>query len=239
MEKVKKAINILSEGGPIELSKRTCNYISGKLEPSEEIKYRLWERGVIGFDLMYDKEYYEKLSRNERVNDVEQLCDVIYSEYEPDSVIDFGCGPGVFLNQFYKMGVTVLGVDNSAEAFDVSPVPEENLIIHDLRQPYAVENKYDLTICIELLEHLSEEHADTLVSTIVESGEIMIVSAAYPGQGGQVHINEKPKDYWISKFESKGVIYDKNSSEYIINQVNLDALDFVEDTLMVFKQSDF
>ena len=86
MNRIKKASNILSEEGPIELSKRTWNHISGKLEPSEDTKYWLWEKGVLEFDSMYNKEYYEELSRNERVNDVEQLCDVIYFEYEPDSV---------------------------------------------------------------------------------------------------------------------------------------------------------
>ncbi len=60
-------------------------------------------------------------------------------------------------------------------------------------------------MCTEVAEHLPESAADTLVETIVRHAkELILFSAATPGQGGYRHINEQPHEYWEKKFLEAG-----------------------------------
>lgn len=56
-------------------------------------------------------------------------------------------------------------------------------------------------ISLEVAEHLSPRAADTFVASLVSLGDIVVFSAAIPGQGGQNHINEQRHDCWQEKFQ--------------------------------------
>ncbi|MCE5199806.1 class I SAM-dependent methyltransferase [bacterium] len=122
--------------------------------------------------------------------------------FAPASVIDVGCGPGIYLAPFINGGAKVLGIDGSPAAGKVLPA---TLFEHvDLRDPWTPPQRYDLAMCIEVAEHLHEEFADTLMDTLTRCSDRIVFTAATPGQGGYYHWNEQPHEYWIDKFKARG-----------------------------------
>jgi hypothetical protein len=56
-------------------------------------------------------------------------------------------------------------------------------------------------------EHLPPELGDALVAFLGGLGPRVLFTAAAPGQGGQGHINEQPREYWIDRFAACGMQY--------------------------------
>ena len=161
---------------------------------------------------------YDLASYNQLQNDIvaweggqarwlgETLADML----EPTSVIDIGCGPGIYLVPF-KPDAIVMGVDGAPDAGKALE-PGELLTI-DLRQdwypPKMIDNDggvdvWDLSLCIETGEHLPPDRADYLVELLTQASDVCFFSAAQPGQGGTMHLNEQPKSYWLDKFRAHG-----------------------------------
>ncbi len=143
------------------------------------------------------------------LNDPSIIVPVIMDVLNPKSVIDVGCGIGTFLHVFKKHGVKdILGLDGKWANKEklkkyISP---ENFIETDLENGFQVDRKYDLVFCLEVAEHLHENSADILIKSLTSVSDIIIFSAAIPGQMGQNHINEQWPDYWIDKFQKHDFI---------------------------------
>ena len=54
---------------------------------------------------------------------------------------------------------------------------------------------------LEVGEHIPAEFADAFVEYLTSNGDLVIFTAAQPGQTGHGHINEQPKSYWLGKFQ--------------------------------------
>lgn len=125
--------------------------------------------------------------------------------FAPRSVLDVGCGRGVWLAAWKATGVeSVLGLDGPyVETASLRVAPDEFLAT-DLAVPFDLRRRFDVVQCLEVAEHLPATSADTLVASIVRHGDVVLFSAAPPGQGGEHHVNEQPLGYWIERFASHG-----------------------------------
>ena len=127
---------------------------------------------------------------------------VAVAGWRPASVIDVGCGEGIWAALFEAEGVPAVGVDGGYVR------PERRLIdrfvVWDLREPLPALGRYDLAVCLEVAEHLPAASAGTLVAGLAGLADRILFSAAVPGQGGTDHINEQPHDYWIERFVRAG-----------------------------------
>jgi hypothetical protein len=134
--------------------------------------------------------------------------DAIISYYQPKTWLDIGCGPGSALKYVRKKGIMAMGIENSALAIHVSKLGK---IIqkHDITQPINLQQHFHVVWCYEVAEHLPQEKDDTFINTLVFHGNIIVLSAAFPGQGGDGHINEQPASYWIQKMKNHGFIVDE------------------------------
>lgn len=65
-------------------------------------------------------------------------------------------------------------------------------------------NKFDLCLCLEVAEHVSEGKADSLINYLCSLSDYVLFSAAIPNQGGTGHINEQWQTYWADKFYANG-----------------------------------
>jgi SAM-dependent methyltransferase len=121
------------------------------------------------------------------------------------SVLDVGCGRGVWLAQWLKYGVTdVLGVDGPYVDVKTLHVPGSCFLSRDVSQPFSLGRNFDLVQSLEVAEHLPEASAETFVDNLTRHGSLVLFSAAIPGQGGEHHINEQPLEYWRTKFAARG-----------------------------------
>lgn len=126
--------------------------------------------------------------------------------YNPQSVADFGCGVGVLLwhvaaaiNARHYLGID-LHVEDTALAIPITRFRRANLNV-----PPPLSESYDLTISLEVAEHLHLDCADVFVDWLTaHTLKAVMFSAATPGQGGDCHYNEQPHQYWHDMFASHG-----------------------------------
>jgi SAM-dependent methyltransferase len=126
---------------------------------------------------------------------------------KPRSVLDLGCGPGTWLEEFKRQGVEdVFGVEGSWLDPAVLRIPPENVRIHDLTTPLSLGRQFDLAISLEVGEHLPPTAAAGLVKMLAEHAPVVAFSAAAPLQGGTHHVNERWPDYWAELFAAHGFV---------------------------------
>lgn len=120
------------------------------------------------------------------------------------SVIDIGCGLGTWLSAAKKLGVKeVKGIDGIRVTDKMFKLDNDEFTQHDLSKRLRLNRKYDLGICLEVVEHLPESAADNLIDIITEHSDFILFSAAIPNQTGDHHYNEQWPSYWQEKFEKK------------------------------------
>lgn len=76
-------------------------------------------------------------------------------------ILDVGCGPGMFLQEFnrYCSGCQLVGMDyaKSAILYAAKLLPDAQFVVDNLvRQVYSNHNCYDLVFCLQSLEHIEE-----------------------------------------------------------------------------------
>lgn len=125
---------------------------------------------------------------------------------KPRSVVDVGCGRGIFLKEVKEVDaeIQILGIDGDYIDRDKLLITEDEFYAHDLSKKIELKRVFDLAISLEVAEHLTEEYADTFVDNLVKLSDKIVFSAAVPGQGGTHHVNEQWMSYWKKKFEERG-----------------------------------
>lgn len=151
----------------------------------------------------YDRSFFEVRRRGVQVS-AEVISGWVYELLAPKSVIDVGCGTGGWLSAFRRYGVAnVLGLDGAWVPLDRLEIPAEQFRAVDLRQPLAVNSRFDLAISLEVAEHLSGDHAKQFVRSLTGLSPVVLFSAAIPQQGGTGHLNEQWPAYWIALFREQ------------------------------------
>ena len=151
---------------------------------------------------------YQRYKHSEDVHNTKAACEIVpylMERFSPRSVIDIGCGLGTWLSVFQSFGVSkVLGLDGNYTDRTLLKIDPNDFLAVDLEYPFTIQEKFDLAICLEVAEHLSEGSANTFVDSLIMLSDIICFSAAIPGQGGQNHVNEQWLHYWSTKFEKHG-----------------------------------
>jgi hypothetical protein len=57
---------------------------------------------------------------------------------------------------------------------------------------------------LEVAEHIPAPGARSFIETLVRAGPVVLFSAAIPGQGGYLHVNEQWPGYWRALFTDLG-----------------------------------
>jgi hypothetical protein len=149
------------------------------------------------------------------------LSTILYEEFHPQSVIDIGCGAGIYLPTFLEKGVDILGIDGCLTGGEVI---EDAFQLVDLRLPWTPPKRYDLALCIEVAEHLPEEYAEILIDTICASSDVVYFTAAKLDQAGTYHWNCQPKEYWVDKFVDRNYfVYNNEKRKRIFDRIYASA----------------
>jgi SAM-dependent methyltransferase len=131
----------------------------------------------------------------------------------PRSLVDVGCGDGRFLAAMRALDgdLDILGIDSSPAALQRAqkrgiPVERQDLSFWRSREPKKLRDRvaaFDVTVSLETAEHLPPWTGRVFVEALTQ-GRLAIFSAAHPGQGGTLHMNERPFAYWRALFEARG-----------------------------------
>jgi len=163
----------------------------------------------------YNEAFFDAI-RDGCIKSAAKVVPCVMAIVKPGSVIDVGCGEGWWLRTFWECGVhyeELLGIDNHSGleklkgwdgAFIKRDIPTE------LADPTNIGRRFDLAVCLEVAEHLDASQADALVEYLCGRSDVVLFSAAIPGQGGVGHVNEQWPEYWIQKFNQRGFIGNGN-----------------------------
>lgn len=133
------------------------------------------------------------------------IAEILFPLLRPKSVLDVGCGRGGWLRAWKAAGAsTIFGIDGSyVDRAKLAITPEEFQAV-DLAQPFDLGRSFDFVQCLEVGEHLPPPASARLIESIARHGDIVLFSAALPGQGGTQHINERPIEHWRALFAQNG-----------------------------------
>ena len=128
----------------------------------------------------------------------------IIEKERPASILDLGCGNGLYPRLYQHLGVQdVLGVDGldlSATVLDDRTYRE-----CDLQKPFDAGRRFDLVVCLEVLEHLYPEASAELLDSIARHAtDTILFSMAEPGQPGNGHINCLSIETVLKLWEKRG-----------------------------------
>jgi SAM-dependent methyltransferase len=121
------------------------------------------------------------------------------------SVLDVGCGRGIWLSVWRRMGVEdVAGVDGKYVDRERLHIATDRFAARDLVEGFDLGRSFDLVSSLEVAEHLPATASAGFVDSLTRHGSMVLFSAAVPGQGGENHINEQSYEAWRSLFAAKG-----------------------------------
>ena len=131
----------------------------------------------------------------------------IVSRIAPATVLDAGCAMGMVVEALRDRGVEAFGVDISEYAIqnvreDVRPFCRVGSIL----EPFP--RRYDLIVCIEVLEHLPPRDAERAVANFTRFADDVLFSSTPKDFKETTHFNVQPPEWWAELFARHGFYRD-------------------------------
>jgi hypothetical protein len=99
--------------------------------------------------------------------------------------------------------------------FDFSQYAIENAVVDSRRyvrtasllDDWASEpnKQFDLVTCVEVIEHIPEEHVDQAINALCSFGKVIYFSSE-DNHDEPTHVNPQPLAYWRNKFSERGYV---------------------------------
>lgn len=148
----------------------------------------------------YGSTFYDR-QREGSLSSAKAILPIVFDLIKPSSVVDFGCGVGTWLATAKQLGADhCLGLEGSWVKTQSLVAADCEVRDTDLEQTVSLEERFDLAISLEVGEHLAPERSDSFVVDLCKASDVVLFSAAIPGQGGDGHQNEQWPSYWAERF---------------------------------------
>lgn len=155
---------------------------------------------------LYDDDFYRLLHEGSE-RSAQIYLGHLWTLIRPASVLDVGCGRGAWLSVCKRLGSQrIVGIDGHWNDRSKMVLDEIDYRGVDLSRPFQLGEKFDLAISLEVAEHLGAESADQFIRSLTDASDVVLFSAAFPGQGGVNHVNEQKHSYWARKFNAFGYL---------------------------------
>jgi trans-aconitate methyltransferase len=139
----------------------------------------------------------------DRRNAAFALADRIVGLVDPSTALDLGCADGLLVQALVSRGVDAYGRDSSERAVDSADGEvRDRLSVAAATSP--IDRRYDLVICVDVLERLSAEDAQTVIDAIGASTDRVLFSSAPDDFGTSGHVNVHPTAQWAAWFAERG-----------------------------------
>lgn len=200
------------------------------------------------FDIdLYNDEFFlwhETYAREYSIKTMDWYIDA----FKPNSVVDFGCGIGSYLEACYNKGIKdIAGYDIGGEyAKKYTPTFLHDYITYtDCTQIITTSQKYECVISFETIEHIEPSGTNVFIENLVNATDLkngrILFTGAPPEQDGCGHINCKPKYEWIGLFAQYGFIVDTETTDIVKQNwadLNVGCPNYIIDNLIIFKKQD-
>lgn len=170
----------------------------------------------------------------------EELCEafcLFFELMEVISVIDLGCGPGWYVNEFMKAGFDAVGIDGNPYTEILSSFTfqtDNKCSCYDLTNKKQLNVKYELALCLNVIEFIPADLEQVFLSNIVQyCNKYIIISWAEKLESNNLEYNYKNSNYVISKFRELGFVENipvKNYFRHITKQ------SYIKSSLYVFQR---
>jgi len=123
-----------------------------------------------------------------------------------DKILDIGCGVGILVEQFNKLGYQAVGVDISEEAIKNSICPKNCFLAQTTAKLPYPDNYFNLVVSREVLEHIPVDQIDACIKewdrvSVGKMIHIIAVKERGPAAIDDVtHVNVQSEDWWEKKF---------------------------------------
>jgi SAM-dependent methyltransferase len=152
----------------------------------------------------YDSLFYQ-YQREGSLRSARIVLPMVVRACQAKSLLDVGCGAGAWLSAAKQGGLDDFhGVDGDYVDRSLLMVEATRFSPRDISKAFDLGRRFDLVQCLEVAEHVPGASSQTLVDNIVRHGNLVLFSAAVPGQGGEDHINEQSYGYWRDLFAARG-----------------------------------
>jgi SAM-dependent methyltransferase len=185
-------------------------------------------------DLVYDDRFYDRADR-EPAALYDRLVDALVELRSPRTVVDVGCGSGMMLARFAEHGAEVRGIEGSRAAIRRSG-RADRIVRANLERGVPDLGRFDLCLCVEVAEHLRPASAPRLVAGLARLSDLVVFTAASPGQRGVAHINLEPKPYWAGLFARHGLEQRSLERELLDRIADVPEPGYIHRNLMVFER---
>ena len=148
----------------------------------------------------YDENFYQAI-KDGSYRSASIILSHVTQYIRPRTVVDVGCGVGTWLAVWKKnFSADVYGIDGNYVDRSQLFIEEENFHPANLEEKITLEKRFDLAESLEVAEHLLPARAESFVEDLIKLSDVILFSAAIPGQGGVNHVNEQFQSYWAEKF---------------------------------------
>lgn len=158
----------------------------------------------------------------------------VKEKFNIKNMLDIGCGQGCQPRLAQSLGIDATGIDGD---FSIKRKLDK-FILHDYTTgPYDFKDqKFDLIWSVEFVEHVEEEYLPNFMKNF-QLGKYVIMTFAPPGKAGHHHVNCRPAEYWIEKFNEYGFKYDEKSTAELKKACTM-GKDFIRNNGMFFVRND-
>ena len=149
---------------------------------------------------LYDRAFFRQIAGGSSRSAARIVPELLWL-IAPESVVDVGCGQGIWLAEFQRHGVAdVLGIDGAWVEQREFLAGSDRFLAHDLRQALALDRRFELVITLEVAEHLPPERSESFVADLVALGPVIAFSASILDCTGTGEVNQQWPDYWAGLF---------------------------------------
>jgi SAM-dependent methyltransferase len=125
----------------------------------------------------------------------------------PRTALDAGCAMGLLVEQLVRVGIDAYGIDISDFAIERAPeVVRDRCRVGSITEP--IEGRYDLVLCVEVLEHLTRADSETAMDNLCAVTSTILFSSTPMHYGQVTHVNVNPPEVWSEMFARRGFYRD-------------------------------
>ncbi len=129
----------------------------------------------------------------------------IFSGAKPSSLLQVGCGAGLWLQAAAEFGISdVMGLDQADIPAAELLFPPERFRRQDPARPWDLGRRFAAALCLGVAGHLDEAGAGTLLDSLVQHADTIVFSAASFPHDGPSRLNRQEPAYWQKLFHQRG-----------------------------------